>query len=374
MDDLFKRAERFFLLALVSFLGPLLALEVAMTAGKAVQFLLLGIVNAYFGLWLLGYATYWFILVLDETASGTRDVKVVWPDDNFRQRLWKLGHLAFLVIIWALPVIVAFRYAELPLRSTSHSLLVVFTVGVVLWVMMPISLLSSMTGDTHWEFFRWFVIRRLLDRFPTWMAFYAYTFPLLVGCALVAHLALFGWVQLRAEAETSGPAWLITTIDVWSWGFVLPLTAVMAATALLIYARLLGRLAWMADFWDDEEEEEDASKLRGPRSPAPSRLRAEHDVLEPAPAVEPAGMIPFAQEPQPAAAPRPIKREPEKALSPVAESPDQASTSGSTPKRLWIRGIYLFPWYRGSLRAWLFLSFFGLLFGILLRLQLRLWS
>jgi hypothetical protein len=338
-----------------------------MSPGKTAAFLLLGLLNLWLGLWLLGYAAYWFLLVLDETAGGKNDVKVVWPDETFRERLWKLGHLAFLGVIWALPVVVVFRYAELPLRPELQPPLIVMAVGAVVWLMLPISLLSSMTGDTHWEFFRWAVLWRLIQRFPTWMAFYAYTFPLMIGCVLVTYLALFGWAELYEAAEASSLDWLPVVVNFWSWGFVLPLTAVMAATALLIYARLLGRLAWMLDFWEDEEEEE--HKPAEPETPASGDLALEHDALEPAALPETAGVIPFAAEPKPAVVPQSTEPVPAPTAAAALIEPEPPA-----PRQLWVRGIYRFPWYRGSLAAWLFLTLVGLLLGVLLRLQLGLRS
>jgi hypothetical protein len=369
MEDPQGRAWGCAFLALTMIAFPLFALGGPMSDLNAFLFLVLGVFNIAFASWLLGYAAYWFLLVLDETAGGRNDVKVEWPDEGYRQRLWKLAHLAFLAIIWGLPVFALFHYNEPPVRPALQSLVVVLAVGVVLWLMMPISLLSSMTGETHWEFFRWFVIRRLLKRGSVWLEFYASTFPLLLGCAIVAYLSIFNWKQLREEVDALGMPWLLTVVDVWLWGFVPPLTAIMAATALLIYARLLGRLAWMADLWEEEEEEEEEeeAKSSAPQSAELERMRADHDILEPATAVETPGAIPFAEEPRPVPVVRVATPEPGAGPLPVPQEP-------SPPRRLWVRGIYHFPWYRGSLKAWLFLALFGLLLSIALRLQVWLVS
>jgi hypothetical protein len=337
-----------------------------MTAGQALAFLLLGALNAYLGLWLFGYAAYWFLLVINKTAEGRNDVKVPWPDEIFRDRLGRLAHVCFLCLVWLLPIYGFFHYVPLPVSDELRPPLMLVITGVVLWLMLPISLLSSLTSLSHWEVFRWAVLRRLRERSSAWLAFYLYTLPLLFGCALVAYLALFGWQELRDAAEDSALTWLPTVVDVWSWVFVLPLTAIMAATTLLIYARLVGRLAWMMDFREEQEEEE----CRAPEPPTPSaRLRAEHDVLEAAeqPMAASGDVFPFAEDPEPETAIVVSEVLTVEDLVPVVVLP----ASPPAPRRLWVRGIYRFPWYRASLKAWLFLTVVGFLLAALIRLQLH---
>ena len=263
-----------------------------MSFGQTLNFLLLGVVNGVIGLWLFGYAAYWFLLVLDATATGTNVVKVHWPDEPFRERLWKLGHLGFLVVFWMFPVLASCHFAELMLPP-----FVVLTVGVVLWLMLPLSLLASLTGETHWEVFRLTVLVRLAQRWRRWLVFYAYTFPLLFGCVLVAYLALFGWREVLEGAEATSLTWLPAVVEVWSWAFVLPLTATVAATAILIDARLLGRLAWLMDFWDEEEDSD-----REPKIPTANLAAGPHP-LDPATPLAEVEVIPFIAEPATVAAP-----------------------------------------------------------------------
>jgi hypothetical protein len=228
--------------------------------------------------------------------------------------------------------------------------------------MLPLSLLSSMTGESHWEVFRLTVLLRLVRRWRTSLAFYVYSFPLLIGCVLVAYLALFGWREVLEEAEASSVTWLPMAVNIWSWGFVLPLTATMATTALLIYARLLGRLAWMMDFWDEEEEEEPPEAAEPEASGI--ALAASHDALETEP-TDAEGVIPFAAESAPLATPVQVAPAPPRRASLATKQPEAAPVE----RRLWVRGIYRFPWYRSSLMAWCVLSLGGLLLGVLIRLQ-----
>lgn len=336
-----------------------------MTAGETFLFLQLGVINGMFGLWLLSYASYWFLLVIDRTAVGINVVKVHWPDESVSQRLSKLGYLIFIVGVWLLPVLAFFKFMELPLRDELLPPLVVSTACTVLWLMLPLSLLASMNSESNTDILRIHVLLRLVRRWRITLAFYAYTFPLLLGCALVTYLALFGWVTVREAAETSSVTWLPELVEIWSWAFVLPLTAGVAATALLIYARLLGRLAWMMDFWDEEGETEvvEAREVI-PEPSADNGLSVNHgrrEAFSSTDDFEPP--IPFAEEGAPVASPP----KPATAVAPLATREPEAVP---TERRLWVRGIYRFPWYRGSLVAWFFLSAGGLILGVLLRVQL----
>jgi hypothetical protein len=336
-----------------------------MTPGKVVAFLLLGVFNVYIGSWLLGYAASWFLLVIDETTAGRNIIKLPWPSEPYRERVYKVGFLLFLSLVWLLPLFAFFHYTELPGSSQLQELLMVLTTGIVLWLMLPISLLSSLTSESYCEVFRWTVFRRLLQRRSAWLEFYGYTFPLLFGCTLVTYLALFGWEDLQDAAEASSLPWLSEAVRFWSWFFVLPLTAVVAATTLLIYARLIGRLAWMMDFTDEEEEERSAI---GPVTPS-AHLRAEHDVLEPVeePVAVTNDVIPFAAEHEPELAiplPQKVAPSPPAALAPASELL-------RPPRRLWVRGIYRFPWYPATIKVWLFLTVGSLILACLVRWQLQ---
>lgn len=332
-----------------------------MSPGQTVVFLLLGVLNVLVAFWVFGYAACWFLYVLDRTTTGTNQFRVRWPEDDFARRTGKLLHLAFLAAVWALPVLVFFHYVEWPLRPELEPPFVVLVVGVVLWLALPVSLLSSMTSASHGEFFRLTVLVCLVRGASVWLAFYVYTLPLLVGCALVVYLALFGTELLREEAAGSALPWLPDAVDVWAWAFVLPVTAVMFATATLVYARLLGRLAWLLGFGEDEE---DAAPGPAPRVPA-AVLASEHDVLESRTATDDApvecDVIGFADEPGLTAEARPVPESPPLPV-PLPDEPPP-------PRRLWVRGIYLFPWYRGTLLAWLVLTLGGLILGALVRLQ-----
>ncbi len=317
-----------------------------MGPGQALAFVMLGMVNLYLGLWFAGYAAHWFLLALDETATGTNVVRLTWPDDGYRDRLWKAAHLSFRVGIWLLPVLLLLRYWEMPVPPEQRPFVGLLLVGVVLWLMLPISLISSMTADGQWEFFRLNILLRLVRQAPVTAAFYGYTLPLLLGSVLVAYLALFGYRQMMDSAPGYSEM-----IEIWSWAFVVPFTGAMAAAVLLIYARLVGRLAWMLDLDDEEEEAETV---------APTQPQGRPRVVA-MPAAPPTDTYALVEE----AAPVP-------AVVVPAPSPPTAVPSAEPPvrRRLWVSGIYRFPWYRGSLRAWIFLSLFGILLGLMLRLQM----
>jgi len=358
-----------------------------MSAGQTVAFLFLSALNLYLGSWLLGYAAYWFVMVLDETATGRNQVEVHWPRDFFRERFGKLLHLAFLVGVWLLPAWLVLRATGLPVRDHLRPPLAILITGTVLWLMLPVSLLSVMSGSGTWDFLRPAALRRMAHRPDILISFYGYTLPLLLGMALVAYLALFGWRDVKDAAATAGSPLLEQLVDIWSWAFVLPLTAAMGAAALLIYARLVGRLAWLLGF--DEEAEEEKDEPTPERTPETSHALQQMgaDIVEAAnapqaeePEAAPAGTYALFEEPDVAAdVPTPttftarsqqVGTQPRGNAAPASAPPLPEEPPPPVQRRLWVRGIYRFPWYRTSLAAWLFLSLFGLLLGVLVRLQM----
>lgn len=346
----------------------------------------LGALGLFVLLWLLAYAAHVFFVVLSGTAQGQNEVEVYWPSDPFAQRLGNAGYLLALTALCAAPVALLLWLVELPAGPALQAPLVALLVGVALWLFLPVVLLSVMTGRSHWEMFRWSVVRELAARWATVLAFYALSAPLVVGGVLVIYLALIGWLELVDAAGTAAWTWLPGAVTLWSWAFLLPVTAVFAAAALLIYARLVGRLAWLLELTGEESP----AVKPNDSMPAPGHFAIFDDPKARQAAAAPASELPaeetyqFRDEAPPPGEQAPVSVDPvrlavltrRKTAEPeVVERlpslpPPPDNLEKDRARRLLVRGIYRFPWYRCSFKAWLFLTLVGLFLLLLFRAQL----
>lgn len=340
--------------------------------------------------WFGGYATYCFLHVLNETSQGRKDVPVRWPGDGFYERLWTAGYLLALLLLAFLPAF--FLGSVLDLlggEGEHHSLLLALLVAVDFWLLLPVLLLSVSSSQSHWDIVRWKVLRALAGNAPMTGAFYGISAPLVVGGVVMVHFAVASWVQVQEAAMAAPLTWLPDAITWWSWLFVLPLTGAACAAGMLVYARLLGRLAWLLDLAGTEEQDEEPPVARNSAIPASSNLTVNHDTMEPEGAattapvetyglqeaepdtVLPVGPIPEREIPYPVAAPaaKPLGSAAEAVLAPPAtvQASPILDTAANSParRRLLARGVLLFPWYPASLGAWVTLTL-GWLFVLLL--------
>lgn len=334
---------------------------------RVVLILPLSLVFVVFLVWPAGHAAHWFLHVLNETAQGRKDVRVHWPSEGLFARLGLALYLLALTATTLLPAFFLVRF----FRSIGNEkempvLLSVLLVAVVVWLLLPIVLLSVLSGRHHWAIFRWAVVRALRRQAALTAVFYAASAPLVIGCLLVSHFAVAGWTEFQEAVAFSSLAWLPDAIELWSWLFVLPLAGAFCAAALLIYARLLGRFTWLLDLTGEEE---------GPAPPiattaASGKLMISHDALEPAVLAAPVSAETYGlreEEPEtvihPATPPLPPPS-PRVPPSPILEIPVPVPVR----RRLLTRGVFLFPWYRAGLTAWLVLTLESLFTLLLARL------
>jgi hypothetical protein len=326
--------------------------------------------------WFLGYATHVFFVVLSGTAQGNNEVEIHWPDEPYVQRLCNAAYLLTLLAICIVPVVVLLQCVDLPTEPALRAALVALFLGLALWLFLPVVLLSVVTSGSHWELFRWSVVRELAARRTTLLAFYALTAPLVIGGVLVIYLALIGWLELVDAAGAAAWTWLPDVVMWWSWAFLLPVTAVFAAAALLIYARLVGRLAWLLDLARDEPAT--AKPKDSIPSPGQFPLYGDPGAMEQLaiPGLEAEETYQLCDdEPSPVDQP-PVSVDPVRlaVLKPVAHLPSLPPSPDpllkDNARRLLVRGIYRYPWYRCSLKAWLFLTLVGLFLLVLFRAEL----
>jgi hypothetical protein len=174
------------------------------------------------GAYIFIYAAHRFFVIVQETAAGVDDVK--YPADPLMDKLPRAAYLAGLLAICVVPA--GFLLKLNPDVSLGGSpLLTSFVVAtVILWLLFPIGLLSALSASSPWIVFRLTVLRFMLRRALATFVFYSVSAVLAAGC--------FGLVALAFDRR--------------SWLLILAAPFACSA-AFLIYARLLGRMAYLFD-------------------------------------------------------------------------------------------------------------------------------
>src|SRR5581483_3918115 len=100
------------------------------------------------------YAARAFLLTLEQTAAGSDEV--TWPIEPWHDWLQYLLYLVGLSFLWLWPFYVACYFLELPKPIYGLGTL------VFAWLIFPITLFSSLSGDSRWMILRPFILWRLL--------------------------------------------------------------------------------------------------------------------------------------------------------------------------------------------------------------------
>jgi hypothetical protein len=191
-------------------------------AGPAIVFVCLLLLTGILGMGLFAYAAYCFLLVVQQTAAGVDEVE--WPSDPLPDKLPSVAYVVCLLALWVAPAGIIARVDRNNALGDSP-LLTFFAASVlILWALFPISLFSSLSAGSAWIVFRLTVLR-FFARCP--------------GAVLVFYL-----VSGLLAAATMGLLYLAFLRGQTVLFFVAP---PVAFAGFFIYARLLGRLAWLFD-------------------------------------------------------------------------------------------------------------------------------
>jgi hypothetical protein len=172
---------------------------------------LFGIPTCTAGLLTLGYAASCCLIIIEQTANGWNAIEVS-PEGNWKEWVWNYAHLAT-IGLQALMVGAAVRLA-----TSSPSWFPLFA-GT--FVAFPIVLLGALAAEGAWVPLAITKVLCSVPRlFPTWLLFYLETAVLIVG-----------WTWLVATGFEQQP-WFTPLYG-----------APVLAMVILIYARLVGRLA-----------------------------------------------------------------------------------------------------------------------------------
>jgi hypothetical protein len=196
-------------------------MDVAAAGGLIIFFSLL-IALILVALLVFSYAAYSFLLTLTSSAAGNDEV--LWPGEPIQDWLFKVWYLGWLVALCAVPTSLV-----LGLLRLERSLFVLY-LAALLWLIFPVSLLSSLSAQTRLVVFRPVIVRLLLKHFGTTVGFYVSSGFVFLVCGVLGYGAIFGW---RSVPALNQPVILV------------PLAGAVGAAACLVYARLLGRTAYI---------------------------------------------------------------------------------------------------------------------------------
>ena len=287
---------------------------------------------------ILAYGSKSFLAILESTAAGRDEVDWGLEDSYYEAILDELT-LAWLAGTWLLPLIALIQLFA-PEMWRTNPLAILLLGGLDVWLFFPICLLSAYSAGSAFVIFRKEVFAVLARAARFTVRFY-----------LATLLVVAAGVGLWVPALGGYPG-------------LVPVAAGVGAACSLIYARLLGRLAWV---------------LTGaPQRPAPENLRADPRL--------PAGAIP--QQGRPG-----IVNQPEKNDDPALRKDWKDDPTFAQAQQLFqpIRfrveqglarlrlaeleggfhdGIWGFPFRSSVLGVWFLLSLAGIVVGYLVLLLL----
>lgn len=186
----------------------------------------LGIIVFWLSVWTLSFASACVVSVARETAAGIDQVDV-WPESDWREWLWPALYLLDVIfvscglayaVIFTLRSLIGAQYPQWELLPT-----------LLVPALVPVLLLSMFDNGSVLRPYSWPVWRSVILRPHYWLLFQLETLLPLVGLAALMSLALTGWAFYAALAF-----------------------APLAAAFVLIYARLLGRMAWHVGDLDEK--------------------------------------------------------------------------------------------------------------------------
>jgi hypothetical protein len=338
-----------------------------------------GIVACY----VLAYTARCLLVVVTDTAAGMDEV--TWPDEPAVDWIGHSLYVGWMVLVWLLPAGLLAKFIPPDVVDAPYVLRLLLLAVPMLWLFFPVGLLASMSAKSSSGMATTDLLGNMVRIAPSMVLFYGLT-------------GLMAW----------GMSWLWYQALLNDYLYLVPPAALASAAAVLIYARLIGRVGWLigqqqnpkkkrkaepkipaavkmkirvADPWDEQGvprvpkegtrkkkaakwPPEDAPNLpvtgygiganwdetEAPRPPAEIPLE---DVIQPLPEVS-------ITKPEPAAAvAETVNRWP--SLDERLMNPEPPPKPPALPL---FSGVYDFPWYACSLKAWYMLSFSALVLGI----------
>ena len=204
----------------------------------------------------LTFAAHYYLTVLESTAAGSKDV--TWLGESMTDAFWKPFYLGWLLVLWLGPAYVIGR----SLAGSTGSAWVGLAIPVfVAWALFPISQLSSLCASSVWMPLHPQVFARMAQKPAVVAGFFALTLPIFA----------LGGLAFK---------WAFMTANEWELLFAgVPLLSL----AILLYARLLGRLAFALMFARDLLKRKKKKKAKKDKTKSPAEAAADEPESEPAP-------------------------------------------------------------------------------------------
>lgn len=339
------------------------------------------------------YASHVFVVITEETAAGNEVVN--WDEEPMYDWLWQGLYIGWLVGVWLVPSLLLARLIALNVGPEWRVFLFVIIAFGVFWGSFPLSLLSSMAAESRFSLLHLGLFERLAKRTSDVLLFF-----LLSGLIVGACVPLVIWL-----VDGEG---LISVV----------ITGVLLALALILYARLMGRLACLArlthirprkkkkgkkarpprgtaikDPWEVPEEVEREQSARGvgftqPRelppleSPYDGELTGYDVSFQDLPREPEPVSIPLPDEPLPVHEPEvdagparsQLARQDVTAIQPDRLEMERLSRrKEKLPKRPWTEGVWLFPLQPRTATVWGLVSVAFVLLGGMVRALIELW-
>jgi hypothetical protein len=195
------------------------------------------VVVASAGLLTLTYLATYGLAIVENSAAGLDELAAA-PDTTLVERFKPTAFVTFVAWVATLPGF-AFGYLVLGTLFGGGAGMVVVPTMLVAFFLFPVLLLSTLESDSIVQLLAPRVVRSLRNNWRLWLRFYAASGALLLlGLGLAAGLFLIPF---------AGPF----------------LAAPLLAAAPLIYARMIGRLSWLAAYEADRSAASRRKAQRG---------------------------------------------------------------------------------------------------------------
>ena len=218
---------------------------------SALIFVPLLVITVLVGIGVWVFLSHSIVVVVEETGAGNEQVH--WADEPFVDWIWQSGYLALVAVVWIAPAILFGRVTTYNSEPYHRPLYIILHAALAFWVMFPLSLLSTMAGESRLTLLHFELFQRLAKRWPSVLLFYLCTFLLVAAAAPALLWAVRGQGPIPMIA---GP--------------------VIVASTFMLYARLLGRLACLArTTYVRTKSKKKARPVRGTQATDPWEVPAE---------------------------------------------------------------------------------------------------
>jgi hypothetical protein len=188
-----------------------------------------------FILWTGTFAAGFFLETIKGGAAGHREVE--WPDDAIGEKFFTFLGLMFLYVLCAVPLGILCA----PLQWYIGPVVIGWSLVPSTIFVFPVGLLCSLANNSRLNLWNNELVGNMLVHPIAMLTLYIMSVPLLGICIALGYL---------------------TIILYESFIFVAPITGFVWSACLLIYGRLLGRVAWIVTGAQEETLREEARRRK----------------------------------------------------------------------------------------------------------------